>query len=179
MFELRQTGAALAARDLIAGGAIGKVTCVRMRTLIDKPFRYWRSGYSERVPSAWRARRAEAGGGVVLMNAIHQVDVLRMLTGMDLTDVSGYVGTLVADPAEVEVEDTAVGVFRMANGALGSLVASAHVAGQTEGETIEIDGTKGSLRTPDLYGPGACSVYLRRPWGDIPADAGRRCRAAC
>ena len=52
MFELRQTGAALVARDLIARGAIGEVTCVRMRTLIDKPFRYWRSGYSERVRSA-------------------------------------------------------------------------------------------------------------------------------
>ena len=52
MFELRETGAAVVARDLIAGGAIGDVTCVRMRTLIDKPFRYWRSGYSDRVRSA-------------------------------------------------------------------------------------------------------------------------------
>ena len=170
MFELRETGAALVARDLIAGGAIGEVTCVRMRTLIDKPFRYWRSGYSERVRSAWRARRSEAGGGVVLMNAIHQVDVLRMITGMELCDVTGFVGTMVADRAEVEVEDTGVAVFRMSNGALGSLVAGAHVAGMTDGETIEIDGTLGSLRTPDLYGQGACSVYLRRPWRDLPAD---------
>ncbi|MET0772613.1 MAG: Gfo/Idh/MocA family oxidoreductase, partial [Candidatus Limnocylindrales bacterium] len=106
MFELRETGVALVARQLIAGGAIGEVTCVRMRTLIDKPFRYWRSGYSERVRSGWRARRAEAGGGVVLMNVIHQLDLLRMITGMEPADVSGYVGTLVADRAEVEVEDT-------------------------------------------------------------------------
>jgi 1,5-anhydro-D-fructose reductase (1,5-anhydro-D-mannitol-forming) len=169
MFEIRQTGAALVARELIAGGAIGDVACVRMRTLIDKPFRYWHSGYSDRVRSAWRARRAEAGGGVVLMNVIHQIDVLRMITGMELTDVHGYVGTLVADRAEVEVEDTGVAVFRMSNGALGSLVAGAHVAGMTEGETIEIDGTQGSLRTPDLYGPGACSVYLRSAWRDLPA----------
>ena len=72
---------------------------------------------SDRVRSAWRARRVEAGGGVVLMNVIHQVDVLRMMTGMELTDVYGYVGTMVADRAEVEVEDTGVGVFRMSNGA--------------------------------------------------------------
>ena len=170
MFELRETGVALVARQLIAGGAFGEVTCVRMRTLIDKPFRYWRSGYSERVRSGWRARRAEAGGGVVLMNVIHQLDLLRMITGMELADVSGYVGTLVADRAEVEVEDTGVAVFRMSNGALGSLVAGAHVAGMTEGETIEVDGTEGSLRTPDLYGPGACSVFLRRSWEDVPAD---------
>jgi predicted dehydrogenase len=140
-----------------------------MRTLIDKPFGYWRTGYSERAPSTWRARRAEAGGGVVLMNPVHQLDALRAVTGLELADVAGFVGTLVADPAEVEVEDTAVAVFRMSNGALGSLVAGAHVAGMAEGETIEIDGTMGSLRMPDLYGTGACSVYLRRPWRDIPA----------
>jgi predicted dehydrogenase len=169
MFELRETGAARVARELITGGAIGSVTCVRMRTLIDKPFSYWRSGYSERVRSTWRARRAEAGGGVVLMNAIHQVDVLRMITGLELSGVSGYVGTLIADPAEVEVEDTGVAVFRLSNGALGSLVAGAHVAGSTDGETIEIDGTNGSLRVPDLYGAGDCSVHLRRPWRDLPA----------
>jgi predicted dehydrogenase len=170
MFEIRQTGAARVAHELLAGGAIGEIACVRMRTLIDKPFRYWRSGSSERVRSTWRARRAEAGGGVVLMNVIHQIDVLRMITGMDLTDVAGYVGTQVADRAEVEVEDTGVAVFRLSNGALGSLVAAAHVAGMTEGETIEIDGTQGSLRTPDPYGPGACSVYLRRPWGNLPVE---------
>jgi predicted dehydrogenase len=171
MFELRQTGLALAARGLVADGAIGPIACVRMRTLIDKPFGYWRSGYSERVPSTWRARRADAGGGVVLMNAIHMVDVLRMVTGLELTDVSGLVGTVMADPAEVEVEDTAAAVFRMSNGAIGSLVAGAHVPGMQEGETVEIDGALGALRMPDLYASGDCSVYLRRAWRDIPAGA--------
>lgn len=171
MFELRGKGSVLVARDLLSGGAIGSITCVRMRTLIDKPFDYWRSGYSTRVRSTWRARRSDAGGGVVLMNAIHQLDALRMVTGLELGDVSGFAGTLVADPTEVEVEDTAVGVFRLSTGALGSLVAGAHVAGMAEGETIEVDGTQGSLRMPDLYGPGDCSVYLRRPWRDLPAGA--------
>ncbi len=171
MFELRQTGPALVARDLVGGGAIGSVIGVRMRTLIDKPFGYWRSGYSDRVRSAWRARRDEAGGGVVLMNAIHMIDVLRMVTGLELVEVSGVVGTLVADPGLVEVEDTAAAVFRLSNGAIGSLAAGAHVAGMTEGETIEVDGTHGSLRMPDLYGSGSCSVFLRRGWADLPAGA--------
>ncbi|MEZ4595403.1 MAG: Gfo/Idh/MocA family oxidoreductase [Chloroflexota bacterium] len=169
MFELRATGPALVARDLVRDGTIGSVTCVRMRTLIDKPFAYWRSGYSDRVRSAWRARRDEAGGGVVLMNAIHQIDVLRMVTHLELLEVSGVAGTLVADPGLVEVEDTAAAVFRMSNGAIGSLAAGAHVAGMAEGETIEIDGTQGSLRMPDLYGSGECSVFLRRAWGGLPA----------
>ncbi len=170
MFELREAGAVRVAQQLVAGDAIGNLTCVRMRTLIDKPFSYWRSGYSERVPSTWRARRSEAGGGVVLMNAIHQLDVLRMVTGLELGEVSGFVGTLVADAREIEVEDTAAAVFRLSNGAIGSLVAGAHVAGMTQGETIEVDGTLGSLRMPDLYGTGDCSVYLRRAWRDIPVE---------
>jgi predicted dehydrogenase len=103
------------------------------------------------------------------MNSIHQIDVLRMVTQLELSDVSGYVGTLVADPAEVEVEDTAVATFRLSNGGVGSLVAGAHVSGAQEAETIEVDGTHGSLRMPDLYGTGDCSVHLRRAWRELPA----------
>jgi predicted dehydrogenase len=171
MFELRDTGPVIVARELVASGAIGTVTAVRMRTLIDKPAGYWHSGYSGRSTSPWRGRRDEAGGGVVLMNAIHALDVLRAVTGLDVTDVTGFTATLIADPAEVEVEDTAAAAFRMSNGAIGSLVAGAHVPGMTGGETIEIDGTDGALRTPDLYGPGDCSVFLRRTWRELPAGA--------
>jgi predicted dehydrogenase len=168
MFELRESGPTRIARELVTGGAIGTVTAVRLRTLIDKPMTYWRSGFSSRVPSTWRARRSEAGGGVVLMNAIHQLDMLRSVTGLEMGEATGLTGTLVADVIEVEVEDTAAGVFRLSNGAIGSLVAGAHVAGAAAAETIEIDGTLGSLRIPDLYVPGDCSVYLRRAWRDLP-----------
>ena len=56
------------------------------------------------------ARLAEAGGGVVLMNTIHQLDSLRFITGLEATRAQGEIATLQA-PEGVEVEDTAAPRF--------------------------------------------------------------------
>lgn len=170
LFELRATGPAVIAAGLVRDGTLGTITAVRIRTLIDKPQRYWSSGPTGRATSPWRASRGRAGGGVVLMNSIHQIDLVLAITGLRVTRVAGEIGTLMTDPTRVDVEDTAAAVLRFSNGAIGSLVAGAHVPGALDAETIELDGTQGSLRLPDLYGDGQASVYLRRAWGELPAD---------
>jgi predicted dehydrogenase len=168
LFEMRETGPARQARRLLADGAIGDVTAVRIRTLIDKPDGYWMSGPTGRTTSPWRGEAARAGGGVVLMNSIHQLDLVGAITGLTVTRVRGETATLTAEPW-VEVEDTAAAVLRFSNGAIGSLVAAAHSPGVVDGETIEIDGRAGSLRIPDLYGAGELSLWLRRPHGALAA----------
>lgn len=169
LFELRESGPARAARRLIADGAIGQVTAIRMDTLIDKPQTYWESGPKARSSSRWRAVRARSGGGVVLMNSIHQLDLVYALTGLEVTRAHGETGTLVADPRHVEVEDTAAATLRYHNGAIGSLAASAHSPGVRGGETIDIEGTAGTVRIPDLYSSGETQVYLREPTAGLAA----------
>lgn len=169
VFELRETGPALVARQLVQAGAIGRVVGIRLRTLIDKPMDYWMRGPTGRTSSPWRASRERAGGGVVLMNTIHQLDLVHAVTGLVPLEVTGVTGTFHADPASVEVEDTAAAAMRWSNGAIGSIVAGAHVPGMERGETVELDGTDGAIRMPDPYGPGDCSVFLRRPWGELLA----------
>lgn len=162
MFELRQVASALLATSLVAGGAIGPVRLIRVRTLIDKPAAYWTSGPTGRVADPWRASRARAGGGVVLMNAIHQLDLVRAITGLGIVRVTGATA---AGVAGVEVEDVAVATLTFDSGALGTLVASAHAPGAVEDETIEIDGDAGSIRLGDPYAPvPGLELYLRRPW---------------
>src|SRR5581483_7517985 len=78
------------------------------------------------VRDGWRARRAEAGGGVVLMNSIHQLDLIRYLTGLSFVRAVAEVATAYAD---VEVEDTAAAVLRLSNGAIVGLAAAAHSPG--------------------------------------------------
>src|SRR5690606_35279584 len=73
MFELRAVGAVREARRLVRGGCIGSVTAVRIRTVIDKPPAYWRRGLQDRGADGCRARLERAGGGVVMMNAIHHL----------------------------------------------------------------------------------------------------------
>ncbi len=167
LFEQRFTGPAVEARRLVRGGAIGEVASVRVRTDIDKPAAYWRSGPTGLVSDAWRASRRRAGGGVVLMNSIHQLDVVRAVTGLEFARVAAL--TRASVPG-VEVEDAAVAVLELSDGAIGSLVAAAHAPGAERAEEIEIVGRLGALRIPDPYGdPRPLRVFLGQPWRDRPA----------
>jgi predicted dehydrogenase len=140
-YEMRFTPAALAARELVAEGAIGAIVGVHIRTMIDKSPAYWRFGYTGRTESTWRGDKARAGGGVVLMNTSHQLDIVAMVTNLDVISVAGHIAIRTAG---IDVEDEAAVVLRFSNGALGTLVAGAHVAG-ADGETIELIGERGRL----------------------------------
>ncbi len=167
LFELRYTSMAQAARQLIESGAIGSVRAVRVTTVIDKDPSYWRLGLTGRSQSPWRARIARAGGGVLMMNAIHQIDLLWFLLENPVVRAAGEIH---AGLTGVEVEDVAAATLRLDNGVVVSIAASAHSAGAHANERIEIDGTDGALALPDPYcTPGVLRVYLRRPYQDLAA----------
>jgi UDP-N-acetyl-2-amino-2-deoxyglucuronate dehydrogenase len=167
MFELRQVPAVRRARELVRRGAIGRIRLIRIRTLIDKPPPYWSSGPTGRVADPWRGSLARAGGGVILMNTIHQLDLVRMITGLDVVRVAAEIE---AGIAGVEVEDAAVATVRYANGAVAGIVAAAQAPGAAEGETIEIDGDAGAIRIRDPYAPvSGLELFLRRAWEEHPS----------
>jgi UDP-N-acetyl-2-amino-2-deoxyglucuronate dehydrogenase len=167
MFDLRQMPTVLVARRLIERGALGRLRSIRISTLIDKPADYWAAGPTGAVRDPWRASRARAGGGVVLMNAIHQLDLVRAITGLEPLRVVGLVGPGVPG---VEVEDAAAATIAWSGEVLGSLVAMAHAPGATSAETIEIDGDDGALRLGDLYERRPVLEWFRRamPGGRDP-----------
>jgi UDP-N-acetyl-2-amino-2-deoxyglucuronate dehydrogenase len=167
LFELREVAAIRAAHELVTGGAIGEVRQVRVQTVIDKAASYWRSGPSGRVIDDWRSRRDRAGGGVVLMNSIHQLDLVRWITGSPYVRVMADMG---APTPGVEVEDRGVALLRLDGGAQVALAAQAHSPGARSQERIEIDGTLGRLDLPDPYTPGPLKAYFRRPWGEFAQD---------
>ncbi|BDP40493.1 oxidoreductase [Deinococcus aetherius] len=70
---------------------------------------------------AWRGTWAGEGGGVLVNQAVHQLDLLQWFVG-PLEEVSGAWANL--NHPEIEVEDTAVATLRFAGGALGSVVVS-------------------------------------------------------
>lgn len=165
-YEMRYAPAHALAREFIQAGAIGDVVGIQIQTLIDKSLAYWQAGYSGRSLNPWRGIQAQAGGGVVLMNTSHLLDALRYVTGLSVTSVSAEIGTLVAD---VEVEDMATATLRFNNGAIGSLIAGAHISGAHNEECCSIYGTEGQIRLPDPYGSGPLQVYLRRAWDEFTA----------
>src|SRR6185436_20283961 len=160
-YEMRYAPAHAPARELIQGGAIGNIIGVQIQTLIDKPLTYWQSGYASRSVNPWRGIKAQAGGGVVLMNTSHLLDAVGYVTGLVVTSVSAEIGTLVAN---VEVEDMATATLRFNNGAMGRLMAGAHISGAHNEEYCYLYGIQGQLRLPDPYGSDPLRIYLKQPY---------------
>jgi predicted dehydrogenase len=69
----------------------------------------------------WRGTWDGEGGGVLVNQAPHQLDILQWLMG-PIEEISGYWGTL--NHPSIEVDDTAVAIIRFRSGALGSIIAS-------------------------------------------------------
>jgi predicted dehydrogenase len=76
---------------------------------------------------------AESGGGCMINQAIHTIDLMQHFVGSPVTSVKGTVGQIL--DYGIEVEDTATGRITFKNGALGLFTAS--VANYTD-ENIEI-----------------------------------------
>ena len=82
--------------------------------------------YSWRDPAyylsdPWRGKWDTEGGGVLVNQSPHQLDLLLWFMG-PAAEVSGYWANL--NHPTVEVEDTAVATIRFRNGGLGSIVTS-------------------------------------------------------
>ena len=82
--------------------------------------------YSWRDPAyylsdPWRGRWDTEGGGVLVNQSPHKIDLVQWLMG-EMAEVSGYWANL--NHPSIEVEDRAVAILRFRNGGLGSIVAS-------------------------------------------------------
>jgi predicted dehydrogenase len=98
----------------------------------------------------WRGKWSTEGGGVLINQAPHQLDMLQWIMG-EIEEISGYWGNL--SHPYIEVEDTALGMIRFKNGGLGSIVASlcqnpgiftkVHIHG-TSGASVGVETDRGA-----------------------------------
>jgi predicted dehydrogenase len=69
----------------------------------------------------WRGKWATEGGGVLVNQSPHQLDLLRWFMG-EIDEISGCWANL--NHPSIEVDDTALAMIRFKNGGLGSIVTS-------------------------------------------------------
>ncbi len=112
----------------------------------------------------WRGRRALDGGGALMNQGVHTVDLLLWLMG----DVERVFARAVTALHDIEVEDTVVATLEFANGAIGTLEAGTSIYPGYQ-RRVELTGAAGTiimehdrivaadLRTPDptLISPSA------------------------
>ncbi len=119
-------------REILASGALGDI--VNCSTSI----RLWRpqSYYDE----PGRGTKARDGGGVLLTQGIHTLDLMLSLAG-PILEVAGFAQT--SPVHRMETEDMVAAAVRFANGAIGVIEATT-AAYPGFAERIDIAGTKGS-----------------------------------
>jgi predicted dehydrogenase len=150
-FNHRFHPAFLKARELVDAGAVGPLMFVRGRY-----------GHGGRIgyDREWRANPALAGGGELLDQGVHLIDLTRWFLG-DVTDVSGIAGTFFWD---MPVEDNGFVCLKHAGGQVGWLHASCsewknlfclEIYGKTG--KLQIDGLGGS------YGVERLAYYRMLP----------------
>lgn len=137
------------AKQLISGGAIGRITLVRGHY----------SGLMELAEGEWRLDPNAAGGGAMMDMACHRLEVQLNLGG-PVTEVMAMVGT-VSQPWAVD--DTGCLTLRFTSGALG--VHSTTLTSPPRYDVIEVDGTEGKLLL-DPMEHWADHLRLIRPEGE-------------
>lgn len=108
---------------------------------------------------AWRGTWKMEGGGVLVNQSPHQLDLLQWLMG-DIDEVFGYWSNI--NHPYIEVEDTAVAVIRFKNGALGNILVSNSQKPGIYGK-IHIHGSNGATVGAQIEGgamflPGKTSI---------------------
>ena len=121
-------------KALVDGGRLGKPILADARVKWYRPPSYYEQ-------SRWRGTQALDGGGALMNQGIHTVDLLLWLFG-PVRRVTAKAGALLH---AIEVEDTAVAVLEFANGALGTLEAATS-AYPGYSRRIELTGAKTSGR---------------------------------
>ena len=112
-FNHRYHNSVIEAKALIASGLLGDIVCARGV--------YGKAG-SPTFASEWRNNVALSGGGILLDQGIHMMDLLRYFLG-DFTEIQSSVDTLVWK--EMTTEDSAFAIFRTADGKMASLHSNA------------------------------------------------------
>ena len=101
-------------KEAIEAGKIGRPVLATVTVM------GWRDEAYHRM-DPWRGKWASEGGGVMLTQTTHQIDLFQWFMG-PIAEIFGYWDNL--NHPYVEVEDTAVAVVRFRNGGMGTILIS-------------------------------------------------------
>ncbi|MGG5752780.1 Gfo/Idh/MocA family protein [Zafaria sp. Z1313] len=134
LFQRRFWPASQRVRAAIDDGTLGTPVLGHASVLLHRDPEYYST-------DAWRGTWATDGGGVLMTQAVHYIDLLQWYLG-DVAEVHGAVNTF-KHGADIEVEDSASAVITFTSGALATLSAST-AASPALGAQVRITGSTGA-----------------------------------
>ena len=133
IYPNRINGAAQALKKAVRQGRFGRMTLADAYIKWHRSQKYYDSG-------GWRATWKLDGGGALMNQSIHTIDLLQWMAG-PVESVSAFADCLAHKG--MQTEDTAVAVLRYRSGALG-VIEGATSASPGHGAQIQISGSAGS-----------------------------------
>lgn len=121
-------------KNALAVGTFGKLIMLDAYHKSYRTQQYYDSGF-------WRGTWSMEGGGALMTQAIHSLDLLRWFGG-EVESVCGYIAT--GTVHDIEVEDVAVACLQFENGALGVIEGSTSTYPGFP-RRLEIHGEKGTV----------------------------------
>jgi len=164
IFQSRFESLSRQLKAALDAGRLGRLLWVSANTLWHRTDEYYRSG-------PWRGTWAHEGGGVLINQAIHAIDLLVWLVGTPAR-VTAHVRTL---NHQIEVEDSGLAILEYPDGRLG-LIQATTSAFPGYPERLEFYGSRGSA----IYhkGQGRLEWHLADPHEDRVDEAGASSGAA-
>lgn len=133
VFQSRFFNTAIKIREAVKQGKLGKM-------VLGDVYNKWYRSPEYYKSAGWRATWELDGGGALMNQAVHAIDLLIFMMG-DVQSVSGYADTIARD---LKVEDTAVAILRFKSGALGVIEGTTSVYPEFD-RRLELHGAKGSI----------------------------------
>lgn len=130
--QLRFSSGVQALRDAVRHGKLGRMIMGSLSMLYYRSEEYYQNG-------GWRGRWSSDGGGALMNQGIHGLDLLSYICG-PVVSVRAFYKTLFHD---IEAEDTLCAILEFKNGALGTVEASTAIKPGSP-RKIHIGGTQGS-----------------------------------
>ena len=137
IFQLRYSDDLKRAKEIIKDETLGKLA------FCDLYMKYWRDE-SYFLESAWRGTFEMDGGGALMNQGIHGIDLIHYLFGVPKL-ISARVKTIAHN---IETEDTAVAIVEYPSGALGVIEGSTS-SNPGFHRRIEINGSRGYMTIVD------------------------------
>jgi UDP-N-acetyl-2-amino-2-deoxyglucuronate dehydrogenase len=161
-FQRRTEPAYTSLRNALQAGELGRVVLA----IVALPYVRTQAYYDD---APWRGTWDQDGGGVLMNQGIHLVDLLVWLLG-DVEEVEARVATAAH---RIEVEDVVAANMRFASGALGTIAATTCAAPGFP-HRVEVYGTRGGVQVEGDGSAGATAAGAGASATGISATAHAR-----
>jgi len=155
-FQDRTAPGLVRLKEFIDAGRLGKPIIISAKVKWFRPPEYYRDSH-------WRGTFALDGGGALINQGVHTVDLLLWLMG----DVERVQAKAITSLHQIEGEDTIVATLEFNNGAIGTLEAATSVYPGYP-RRLELTGSEGTII---VEGDRIIAADLRTPTDDLISTA--------